>query len=579
MTPFAEPLWISPEAFTSSPNQVAGRGLDSHPIDQPGSLSPERGRVILIVGLTSASISLLIALVAFSWFASMRRTFRHHLIFLLIISDVFKAVWYFIFPVIVFTHGKVKDSDKICQTSGFFLALGTEASDCAILIIAIHSLIYVFRPPKARGEGGLHRYRYFVYALWAGLPILLASLAFTNPAGGYVATSTYCYLPKRPLIYRLALSWIPRYIIFITIFTIYASISVYVHIKFKGFGELGPDVSTFGQDSRKSTLQREDQERTTGSFGEPSAADAALRGHESPKRSVVSALNHQKQPISGHAQTESTDSTPEWESTNFITAPSLTSPKKGLLQRIASTDFAPNSNASSDTQIHTRNGSLRSEQWDTIAARRKDSEVPTLRTNFTGDTLGVQNSMTALQTTRTDGMTQQIEMTRNAIRRQLRYLFIYPAIYLIMWIFPFVSHCLQYSDYWVQHPPFWLAVITTFILPLQAGVDSVVFSWSEKPWRKLGGPALLSTERLKKLKSWTFSEGEKSNHSAGSTRDAGDAALCGDKPKNNRDSHWWEEEGKKRKDSVWLGTDAIHEIVSRRDRAEDDEEIRQNPPD
>ncbi|CUM54561.1 unnamed protein product [Debaryomyces tyrocola] len=76
-------------------------------------------------------------------------------------------------------------------------------------------------------EGGLFRYRYYVYAISIFLPILLASLAFINGIG-YEPLTNWCYMPTRPLWCRLVLSWIPRYLIIITIFVIYGC--VYRHV-------------------------------------------------------------------------------------------------------------------------------------------------------------------------------------------------------------------------------------------------------------------------------------------------------------------------------------------------------------
>src|SRR5437016_4519563 len=100
-------------------------------------------------------------------------------------------------------------------------------------MIAVHSALYIFKPNSSSGEGGLHPYRRLAYALWVVLPILSASLAFINNNNdSYVSEGTYCYLPVRPFWYRLALTWIPRYLIFIIILGIYASIYYYVRYKF-----------------------------------------------------------------------------------------------------------------------------------------------------------------------------------------------------------------------------------------------------------------------------------------------------------------------------------------------------------
>jgi hypothetical protein len=50
------------------------------------------------------------------------------LIMLLIQSDMFKALWFMIYPIVTFTRGPVPSNSKFCQVNGFFLSLGIEAS-------------------------------------------------------------------------------------------------------------------------------------------------------------------------------------------------------------------------------------------------------------------------------------------------------------------------------------------------------------------------------------------------------------------------------------------------------------------
>ncbi|EEY15189.1 conserved hypothetical protein [Verticillium alfalfae VaMs.102] len=104
--------------------------------------------------------------------------------------------------------------------SGFFLAVGIEASDIAVALIAIHTALYIFKPRQLNGQSGLYPYRRTAYAVVFILPVVLASLAFINTPA-YVNNGQYCYLPIRPLWARLALSWIPRYIILLIIFVSY----------------------------------------------------------------------------------------------------------------------------------------------------------------------------------------------------------------------------------------------------------------------------------------------------------------------------------------------------------------------
>lgn len=47
---------------------------------------------------------------------------------LLIQSDMFKALWFMIYPIVTFVSGPVLSSSTFCQVNGFFLAVGIEAS-------------------------------------------------------------------------------------------------------------------------------------------------------------------------------------------------------------------------------------------------------------------------------------------------------------------------------------------------------------------------------------------------------------------------------------------------------------------
>lgn len=80
-----------------------------------------------------------------------------------------------------------------------------------------------------------------------------------------------------------------------------------------------------------------------------------------------------------------------------------------------------------------------------------------------------------------------LKKRRRAIQRQLRLLFIYPMVYMIMWAIPFVYHSMNYSDYYAQHPVYGLAVVAVFCQSFLASVDCLVFGWREKPWKHIQG--------------------------------------------------------------------------------------------
>ena len=131
--------------------------------------------------------------------------------------------------------------------------------DLTNLLIAIHITLQVFRPNFARSgilDLGLTRFRYGVYALAATLPGMMASLAFVNRHGAYQWSGVYCSLPVRPFWYRLALSWIPRYIILIAIASMY--VAIYVHARHS----MGPMALLRAADTSDSSLPDNRRSRT-----------------------------------------------------------------------------------------------------------------------------------------------------------------------------------------------------------------------------------------------------------------------------------------------------------------------------
>jgi G protein-coupled receptor GPR1 len=47
---------------------------------------------------------------------------------LLIQSDMFKALWFMVYPIVTYAYGPVMNDSIFCQVNGFFLAIGIEAS-------------------------------------------------------------------------------------------------------------------------------------------------------------------------------------------------------------------------------------------------------------------------------------------------------------------------------------------------------------------------------------------------------------------------------------------------------------------
>ncbi|MCJ1378541.1 hypothetical protein MMC17_001640 [Xylographa soralifera] len=525
---------------------------------------------------------------------------------LLVFSDMFKATWYFVFPIVEFARGQETITESPwCQASGFLTAFATEASDFAILMIAVHAALYVFQSNTARGEAGLYKHRYIAYMCWIIYPTLMASLAFVNPMHPYISSGNYCSLPVRPFWYRLALSWIPRYLIIITIILIYLWIYIFVKYKFKGFND--EHESSYRRDSRASISYSRsnpvrDHRRLSNSASRSArrnsqpAAAAIHRLLPTAQDGVAScAISH-----NSPAQTSPQQPTggPEWEDYTFggskpvsplpqtiqVDPPSAEEhvPRTERLESAATiyTEAAFRKFSLATTSSHTSYNVIQALREPRIARSAPTFVNPTSATTglveFQGSPAPMRSfndESSPIHMTNNDGNEDPAptpaERHRD-IKRKLRLLFIYPLVYMLMWTLPFVMHCLQYTDYYSQNPPYVLAVLVSAVLALQGAVDSVLFSTREKPWRHLNnsrfwGWGLQCSKRKIKGSSRLGKDSEEvayDNNQALSRRDEEAGVLKNakgsEKPKrpvHKREASWWEQEGRMRMDSVMLGTD------------------------
>lgn len=474
-------------------------------------ISPAEGNTLQILALTFATISVASAILAFYWFIKMRRTFRHDLIMLLIQSDMFKALWFMVYPIVTFTHGPVLSTSTFCQVNGFFLALGIEASDFAVLMIAIHTALYIFRS-KSSGEGGLYPYRQIAYTCWVIFPLLMASLAFINDHNAYVSEGTYCYLPVRPFWYRLALAWIPRYLIVTFILVIYISIYYFVRNKFHGFNAMRT-IPTANSDSRESTLQRPRAVRRNdlpptptlvshglipgsrhGSWlcdGEPGRpSSSTLESNKLRKQSPLQVGAHRFMWASIAAPEPSPASPSELSvgDADSFTGPSTPCPLPRAVLALPSPSNPLNS-VSFESSRASWGGTLRlfspgiscksskqAASIDMFAMLQQHPDQPS------------PTPLSQLQLVNSRGQSfadVEVLRIRDKIRKQLRFMFIYPLVYIGMWMLPFASHVLQYDDKYAQNLPFGLTCVVTICVCSQAAVDCWLFSTREKPWRHI----------------------------------------------------------------------------------------------
>ncbi|CAI5759936.1 unnamed protein product [Candida verbasci] len=200
-----------------------------------------------VIATSSSCTSIAAVLTAMYFFLAIdprRLVFRHHLVFFLLFFDLLKACILLIYPTRVLTHSAAYYNRKFCQVVGYFTAVSIEGADIAILAFAVHTYLLIFKPSlntrvrnSTRIEGGLYKFRIYVYILSFIIPLIFASLAFINGTG-YTSLVCWCYLPMRPVWYRLVLSWVPRYCIVVLIFLIYGLIYIHVIKEFKSLSGL-----------------------------------------------------------------------------------------------------------------------------------------------------------------------------------------------------------------------------------------------------------------------------------------------------------------------------------------------------
>jgi len=64
----------------------------------------------------------------------------------------------------------------------------------------------------------------------------------------------------------------------------------------------------------------------------------------------------------------------------------------------------------------------------------------------------------------TDSATEELLIHRHSIEKHLRILFLYPTSYMSVWTFPFVSQCFQLTGRQFETQPLWLQVVMTVCL-------------------------------------------------------------------------------------------------------------------
>ncbi|SPN99693.1 uncharacterized protein DNG_02544 [Cephalotrichum gorgonifer] len=479
--------------------------------DIPFSMSEGQVDALKLISLCVSTVSVFMALVTFYWFLRMRRSFRHDLIMLLIQSDMFKALWFMIFPIVDFLHGPVQSSSTFCQVSGFFLTVGIESSDVAVLLIAIHTALYILNPKRARGEYGLYPYRRLAYAVFFAFPILMASLAFINSPTGYQNMGEYCYLPPKPSWPKAFLSWLPRWVILIAILITYAFLYIYVSRLMKRFSQEGPKTN------HPAKLREQHARRSS----DPCILPPVYQGFVASSRrqsydvrdrqnSVSTLTSFDFEPARTPCETtplrgdRRNNYTTGWKWLDLFPAdPASSSSRQDPNSSSANlfdtgdvypTTLAPAPKQPEDSVPPGRLGGFPlplpepvggSQSHDHISAPYPRAAAESTRRPSYSSTI-FSNIFTTVTVPVPDGDLPNMKQTRHKILQKIRLLFIYPLVYVVIWILPFISHVFTWS-HGGREAPFAIRASALVSLCIQGAVNSLLFSVWEKPWRHVRG--------------------------------------------------------------------------------------------
>ncbi|KAK4494598.1 hypothetical protein PRZ48_013954 [Zasmidium cellare] len=495
------------------PVQTRARLGASADFNASSILARQQQYQIQVIASTFSSVSILAAVCAIYWFCMMRRNFRRDLVLLLICGDLWKSFWFLVFSATTLSTGHISTDSSFCQASGYFLQVGLEACDIAIFLMSLHMVLQIF-PPKDSflGHDGLYRLRHAVLATWFVVPNVMSSLAFINSGSAFISQGGFCSLPIRPFWYRLALSWIPRYLIWI--FVMGVAIRIYMHVgyEFKVFGEerdrssslAGADSNTTNTQTTVSAQLPISMRRTESSTSDGAAAEKQAGQDDAiaPEDAIMPPMptghpalpGSSKQGVWNPARRQST---PNWsipfggaglETDHFQGAasprsksnPSSRRGSKQIGAGIMAEDFAPPPPI--PLTLDRPRGSV-----STVGSMKSSGAHSSFEQSPALAPITEHKSAASTESAPDNVATRAMKQRRKAIQRQLRLLFIYPVVYLILWVIPFVSHAMNYSNHFAQHPIFTISALNVFCQTIMGFCDVLIFSWREKPWRHIPG--------------------------------------------------------------------------------------------
>ncbi|CAK7898620.1 hypothetical protein CAAN3_04S02014 [[Candida] anglica] len=409
-------------------------------------------RVLAISASTTSIVFCLAALYSFGAIDPRRIVFRHHLIFFLIVYDFIKAVILLLYPVRVLTTDSAYYNNEFCQVVGFFTATSVEGADLAILAFAVHTFLLIFktsftvRLTSGRTEGGLYLYRKYVYVASVLIPLVLASLAYVK-GNGYNSYVCWCSLPQRPVWYRLVLSWLPRYIIIVTILVVYVMIYFHVIREFKTLGGVFKTMK---------------------------------RGQIDDKPTFFSALRYSMRSLFNYLMVELVFPDKNIQSEGNTRSPRSSSPnensiginKNELVKQLSRQSVSIQRQFSEKVSNENNRGDQELDDDDDVV---HDHGSPT------GLGSSSSSSDNCIKPDLYEENLANFRKRQKIIEKQMKSIFIYPLAYIFLWLFPFILYVTQINYEQTHAPIYWLNCMGAFMQPLNGFVDSLVFFYREIP--------------------------------------------------------------------------------------------------
>lgn len=419
--------------------------------------------------------------------------------------------------------------------------MAIEASDAAVFLIALHWTVYIFRSHRAAGESGIYPYRFLAFGFYIVVPALIASLAYLTRFPAYVDTGQYCYLPAKPWWIRLSLSWIPRFINMTLIIFMYGASYLYIRKAMRHFSRQHASATTSHREGRiqdtpplvRHGLLPSPAESRRISFRIPTSGsldegiphmqgDDGLGTRGSMRyrldRLSVSSMRSRRWQWKGL----------DWDADMGAQPPSsgLVSPRTGAAEQTMDFTAAEYRLKPPRPSLSTLKLARNIEALPVRPPLSRDLVILEFYRRPISETIGADERYegkgvkpnrdlhcngsqmhiyTVLQqgpspesegdptpstpiasldyeTLESDGLSRG----RDRIRRQLRLLFIYPAVYACVWVFPLVNEVVSLDE---NHnsSPYWILVASLVSLCVQGLADTTVFCLRERPWRYMKG--------------------------------------------------------------------------------------------